>query len=151
MVIGSFMLLSLLTLSVNRAIINNMEETYQSESIIAATTLAQSLMQEVSLKAFDEKTISGPVDSTGGLTSVVALGRDGEIYPFFDDIDDYKNYTRSDTIANGWFRSAVDIQYVDPTTLNSSGVATFYKKISVTVIDPLKMNRPITLTNVISY
>ena len=57
MVIGSFMLFSLLTVTINGAIVDKIDATYQSEAIIAATTLGQAMMQEISLKAFDDAVV----------------------------------------------------------------------------------------------
>lgn len=49
------MLVSLLTVSVNNSIINKTMETYQSESVLAMTTLGQATIQEISLREFDER------------------------------------------------------------------------------------------------
>lgn len=149
--IGSFVLLSFLTISVNNTITNRMDETYQAESVIASTTMSQALLQEISLKAFDEQTVSGTVDSVSGMTAVSSLGRDGEIFPNYDDIDDYKNYTRLDTVSNGIFQSTVNVWYCNSSTLDSSSVKTYYKKIAVSVIDSKKMVVPVTLSTIISY
>ena len=94
-ILGSMTLLLMLSVTVNNAIINKVQDAYQSESVLAATTMAQALIQEVSLEAFDENTISAPVDSTPQLTPRIALGKDAaEAYPYFDDLDDYKYYTQ---------------------------------------------------------
>src|SRR5713101_8013520 len=121
MVIGSFMLFSLLTVTINGAIIDKIDATYQSESIIAATTLGQGLIQEISLKAFDQAVVAGTVDSVSELTPVNKLGKDrGETYATFNDIDDYNTFTRNDTITNGIFTSSVRVQYVTPAAPNDS-------------------------------
>ena len=113
LVIGSFMLFSILTLTINSAIIDKIDATYQSESIIAATTLGQALLQEINLQAFDQTTTAGTVDTVSLLTAVNKLGKDGfETYATFNDIDDYNNFSRKDTITNGIFTSSVRVQYV---------------------------------------
>src|SRR6266404_5845818 len=138
MVIGSFMILSLLTASVNNAIINKTVDTYQSEAFIAATALGEGLIKEISLRDFDEKTVGVAIDSVQQLTYAISLGKDGgeTTSATFDDIDDYKGYSRYDSLANGIFKSTVDVTYLNPVTLDSSAVPTFYKRITVTVYDP---------------
>ena len=153
LVIGSFMLFSILTLTINSAIIDKIDATYQSESIIAATTLGQALLQEINLQAFDQTTTAGTVDTVSLLTAVNKLGKDGfETYATFNDIDDYNNFSRKDTITNGIFTSSVRVQYVSAAAPgDTSSVRTWYKKVSVSVTDSKKMTLPITLTNIISY
>ena len=154
MVVGAFMLLSLLTISVNKSIIDRTNATYESESVIASSTLAQALLQEVTLRAFDQNTRFAAVASPTGLTSVASLGKEGEVYPLFNDLDDYKGFTRYDTARIGIFRSSVDVQYANPSSPNdSSTTQTFYKKITVSVItkDSTKMSYPVTLSTVVTY
>jgi hypothetical protein len=153
LVLGSMILLSLLTISVNNLIINHTIETYESESIIAKTSLAQAMLQEISLKEFDDKTIGATVDTASSLTPVAQLGKEaGETYSTFDDMDDYKDFTRLDTLVNGVFRSTVDVYYVTQSNLTTASVSpTFYKMISVTVNDLNNSSTPMTLSNIISY
>lgn len=154
LVLGSMILLSLLTISVNNLIINHTIETYESESIIAKTSLAQAMCQEISLKEFDEKTIGTTIDSTTYLTTKAQLGKDaGETFvSTFDDIDDFKNYVRTDTLFNGIFTSTVAVYYVTPANLTTaSAVQTFFKRIDVTVNDINNTGTPMTLSNIISY
>ena len=151
-VTGSFMLLCILTATVNKAIVNKTGDTYQAEAFIAATTLAEGLSQEISQKAFDEKTVTAAADSAGSFTAVGSLGKEaGEVYATFDDIDDYRGYTRVDSLANGAFTSSVAVQYLNPATLDTSAVRTYYKKVTITVTDQREMLVPVTLTSIISY
>ena len=158
-VIGGFVLLSMLSLHVNNTILAKADEAYASQNVIVATTLAQGLIQEISLKDFDEKTTGGfTADSVGALTLPANLGKDGvETFATYDDIDDYKSYTRFDTVRNGVFKSRVDVYYVNGSTLNYSAVQTYYKKVSVSTTDTAssgalkKMTVPITLINIYSY
>ena len=87
------------------------------------------------------------------LTPVAKLGKDAsEVYPNFDDIDDFKGYSRRDTISNGILFSKVNVVYINPNSPDdSSKLPTYYKKISVSVIDSSTMVAPITLTNIITY
>jgi hypothetical protein len=153
LVLGAFTLLIFLTMTVNQAIGNRIGSTYQAEAIIAATTLAQSMVNEASQKAFDDSARSQIVNQVSQLTPVASLGKEaGETYATFNDIDDFNNYTRTDTIPNGIFTTSVRVVYVSPPALNvASGVRTFYKKIRVTVTATELKNIPITLTRIVAY
>ena len=153
LVLGAFTLLIFMTMSVNTAISNRVDDSYQAQAILAATTLAQSMLNQVTQKAFDDSVVVHPVDSVTHLTPVASLGRDlGEIYPNFDDIDDFNNYSKKDTIINGIFTTNVAVAYVTPANLGaSSGVRTFYKRITVTMTSRELKNIPISLTRICSY
>ena len=153
LVLGAFTLLIFMTMSVNVAISNRVDDTYQAQSIIAATTLAQSMMNQVNQKAFDDSVVIRPIDTVSHLTPVLSLGKDaGEVYPNFDDIDDFNNYTRADTITNGIFTTKVAVAYVNPANLGVASLArTFYKKITVTVTSRELRTIPISLTRICSY
>jgi len=155
MVVGAFMLLSLLTVSVNQSVINTANATYETASIIAASTMAQALLQEVTLRDFDQNTRNGAIVATpSGLTAVANLGKDGETYPYFNDLDDYKGFLRYDTIKTGIFKSTVNVVYSGNGSLtDSSTVPTFYKKVSVSVVnkDSTKMKTALTLSTMITF
>ena len=153
LVLGAFTLLIFMTMTVNQAIGNRIGSTYQAEAIIAATTLGQSMINEISQKAFDDSVLTRTVDQVSQLTEVASLGKDGgETYATFDDVDDFKNYTRTDSIPNGYFTTSVDVVYVSPSALSgTSNVPTFYKKITVTVTANELKYIPITLTRIVAY
>ena len=118
-VIGAFTLLSLLTVGVNKSVADRTQETYNSESIIAATTEAQALLEQVILESFDQATIppgnGQSVNSPSQLTPASSLGPDGEAsVSKYNDIDDYKGYTRLDTVKTAIFKDSVDVYYVSP-------------------------------------
>ncbi len=151
---AAFILLTRLLVTVNNTMINKQELIGQAEATIYATTLAQAMMQEVSLKSFDQKTVSGAVKLADSLTTVGKLGKDlGEVFPNFNDLDDYKLYKRTTQNPRlGRFQTLVNVWYATSIG-DSSKVPTFYKKISVTVSDSTKfaLKIPIQITNIISY
>ena len=153
LVLGAFALLIFMTMNVNVAISNRVDDTYQSQAILAATTLAQSMMNQMFQKAFDESVTVKPVDSLSHMTSAAKLGKDaGEVYPNFDDIDDFNAYTRKDTIINGIFTTNVSVVYVSSANLGATSASrTFYKKATVTITSRELKNIPISLTRVCSY
>jgi hypothetical protein len=151
---AAFVLLSRLLVSVNGNIIAKNELIRQSEAAICATTLAQAMLQEVSLKAFDEVTITKNAPLPDSLTLRTSLGKEpGENFPYFDDLDDYKNYKRYTKVQRlDSLQTLVNVLYCSATG-DSSGKATFYKKITVTVTDITNrsMKIPVQLSNIISY
>ncbi|RKY62128.1 MAG: hypothetical protein DRP95_01980, partial [Candidatus Latescibacterota bacterium] len=56
LLLGAFVILSTITLSVNRMILSQTEEIIESEAQISAIGLAQQLMEEVTSRDFDENT-----------------------------------------------------------------------------------------------
>ncbi len=151
--IAGILLLSNLILNVNKANTERMIATYTSESVINASGLAQSIIDEIQTKAFDENTITTAVSKTELLTPVSDLGPEpGEAKNTdFDDIDDYNNYTTKIILDRmGDFDLKVKISYVNtsnPNILSSS--STFSKHVEVLVtnyslIDTLKFNHIIS-------
>jgi hypothetical protein len=106
-----------------------------SQAIISATGYAQSLVEEISLRKFDENTVSADIDTTASLTNSSTLGPDAGEYSVsqYDDIDDFKNYTRVDSSNGmGTFTSKVNVFYVSQSNLtDSTTTKSFLKKISV--------------------
>ncbi len=151
--IAGVFLLSNLILNVHKANTERMIATYTSESVIDASGLAQSVIDEIQTKAFDENTITKAISKTELLTSVKNLGPEtGEVKNTdFDDIDDYNNYTTKITLDRmGDFDVKVNIAYVN--TLNpqvKSSSSTFSKHVEVLVtnyslMDTLKFNHIIS-------
>ncbi|HXG06292.1 MAG TPA: hypothetical protein VNI77_03085 [Nitrososphaera sp.] len=149
LVIGAFAMLSLLTLSINATIVNSLSLTAESEMTLNAHAFAQSMIDEILTKHFDEKTrryrAYGPAD----LTPLNSLGPDpnektwGEYDSTFqsrskfDDVDDYHGYKRFVKNALGWrFEVKDSVHYVkeDKDSLNVvSSTPTFIKRITVYV------------------
>jgi hypothetical protein len=154
MVIVGILLLTVFILTVYRASTARITISVLNEATITATGLAQSLIDEIQIKSFDEKTISQTITSEDSLTAVGLLGPEtGEILVTqFDDVDDYKNYTRSDSLSRlGTFNSRVDVYYVQKLTPETrSSVRTFTKRIDVFVTN-FSLTDTIKLYHVVSY
>jgi hypothetical protein len=165
--IGVIVLLTLFTLSANKIILQNKISSSESEYIITAIGLAQSVINEAKTKSFDEKVASGSVTSASQLTPSASLGKEtGESpvqpdvsssstfqsYSKFDDIDDYNGYTRSvSTPRAGGYTVNVAVSYVsetDPETSSSS--QTYCKKMTVTVTSPF-ITIPVKLFYAFTY
>ncbi len=136
LIAGAMALLSQLSLTVNSSIYATSDVSYENEAVLAATSIAQSILREAAAKNFDEKSIGKKVTSTDSLTAVCSLGPEtGEVYPAFDDVDDYKGYvgTRA-TDRLGSFNVSVDVRYTNKGTFGAvSSTRTFMKLITVTV------------------
>ena len=150
LLIGAFVLLSTLTLGVNTTIINTTTLGLEMEANLNALSYAQSMLDEIHTRSFDEKVTAGKrVFNYSDMTSVGSFGADaGESIigvdssrtntflsqTRFDDVDDYHLYTR--WVWNtrlGWFVITDTIRYVDEDNLTVQSAQTWHKKIIVNV------------------
>ena len=135
--IAGVFLLSNLILNVHKANTNRMIANYTSESVIDASGLAQSIIDMIQPKAFDENTIETAVWHLDSLTSANYLGTESGEYQHteFDDIDDYNNYNTTVTLDRmGDFDISVKVFYVN--TLDpqiKSSTPTYSKKIELSI------------------
>lgn len=164
LMIAAMTLLSLITLSVNNTILSSSDSLLESEATVNALSVAQSMLDEIGTMEFDEKTIIKRVFYADSLTAPSSLGREsGEVYPNFDDIDDY-NYFRGTSAKQvvtprmGTFFVVDSIYYIpEPDTSDYSfdypspyNARTFYKKIIVEVTHP-SMPNPLRLQDLWVY
>lgn len=145
--IGAIMLLTFLILRFNSIQITSSEAAYNAKFGIVANSLANSLIEEAKDKVFDEVVL----DTTISITSAsnfspqanTNMGKEiGEVYPNFDDFDDYNGLFVLDTLslkdpitgkATAFeIRSTVD--YVNDLTPNVKSVnRTYHKRLTVAV------------------
>lgn len=157
LVIASFSLLSVLTLSINTTIINNTSLGLEQEADLDAVSIAQSMMDEIMDKAFDQAVVGGTRAWTPTIFSAtnnfgpesgepsVYTSTTNVVYDTnnagnfaskrnFNDVDDYNNYHRKAWDARmGWFTLVDSVQYVDDKTLGPTSSRTYAKLITVTV------------------
>jgi hypothetical protein len=145
--IAAVFLLSNLILNVHKANTGRLLANYTSESVIDASGLAQSIIDQIQTKAYDEKTTIAAVWNSDSLTSAKNLGPElGEYkHTEFDDIDDYNNFSTTVTLDRmGDFDINVKVFYVN--TINpdtKSSIPTYSKKIELlltnySLLDTLK-------------
>jgi hypothetical protein len=152
LVIGGLFLLSLLALNFYRASDVQYNMKYENEAVITATSLAQSMFEEMNSKAFDEKCIGKTVNSSDSLT--LNLGKDtGESdRSTFDDIDDYNGYFLSDSsMGLGKFNISVIVKYAissNPDSLSAN--PTFTKRAAIFVSNDYLKN-PLQFYYAFSY
>ncbi len=147
------LLFTILVLTVYRTTTSRFAIAIANESILTGTAIAQSKIDEIIQKSFDEKVLSSSITTPDSLTPVNLLGPDiGENdITNFDDIDDYNGFKRVDSLQRlGNFKVQVQVYYVNPYSPDQKSLSrTFAKKIEVTVnnnfiTDPIKMYRVVT-------
>jgi hypothetical protein len=164
--IGALVLLGGFMVSANGILSQNSVNTEQTEYVLTALSLAQSIVEEAKAKAFDERTKSAFVSVADSLS--VVLGRDaGEAIAspdtltssgvcssasIFDDVDDYNGYVRLVNTERGTgYRLVVGVKYVSETNPDSdSYVPTFCKKLTVSVTSPF-FETPISINCAYTY
>lgn len=161
--IGAMLLLSVLVLRMNNTLFYSGNVVSTSKLGIIAISLAQSRLEEIKSKAFDENTVSSALSATSGLTTAAKLGPEsGEVYPVYDDIDDFNGFTRVDTVQINpnlaksgsnveYFNESCSVVYVASNTPEvTSASQTWNKKITVFVTHKL-MSDTIKVSTIFSY
>ena len=146
-------LFSSVMLRVNTNSLENTDTVYNSKFAILGTSLANSIIEEASDKAFDENTVDNSITDSTYLTPPSSLGReDGEVYPHFNDVDDFNGYTRTDsTMPSAVFHLICKVEYVS--TLNPDVVSsscTWSKRITVSVYSS-SMSDTLKLSSLYTY
>ena len=137
--VGAIMLLTMVILRVNNNFLGTDVTLMRAKFGILATSLGTSIIEEANSKSFDEASVDNGVNSTTLLTQAVSLGPEsGEVYPEFDDFDDFNGLTfntRDDsTFMSAVFDVEVTVRYVSEGNLDGySGSRTWHKKIDVAI------------------
>lgn len=132
-------LLAILMLNVYNSTGTRNSSMIYNEAIISGTGIAQSMLNEIGMKAFDQKTLTKSAALPDSLTPALSLGPEsGETTSVqFNDIDDYNNYTKADTLPKmGIFNTKVQVFYITKLSPDvKSSVRSFTKQINVFVIN----------------
>ena len=179
LVLAALLLLGMVTLAVNKMLVNKTTTMLEAEASLNAISLAQSMIDEIMTKSYDLATApgsSGPKDSgpkvydSTAFTAPASLGpSNAEVSAVprpeppdtavayksvagYNDVDDYNNYTRKAyTTLMGTFTLTDTVYYVSEFDPNSkSDKQTFHKKVVVTVRHP-NMPRPLQLSDIAVY
>ena len=152
LVIGSIILLSILALSINKDITGQYADNYENEAIATASSIGQSMLETIQLKAYDENTITSYAYISSQLSTTLGADSGESSDILFDDIDDYDNYqdtiqmTRLDS-----FRVSVDVYYINQSNPDTAvTLPTFSKRIDVE-INNAYLENPIRLYSIVSY
>jgi hypothetical protein len=136
----AMILLSFLILRVNSLFLQTNTTLYTTKFDVLAFSLGESMIQEIKAQSFDEATVTAVVTSPTSLSS--PLGKEtGEVYPDFDDIDDFNNFTKTiNTLPSAVFYLKCKVDYVQsstPDVVTSS--KTWNKRITIYVTSPSMM------------
>jgi len=155
LLIGAFILLSITILRVNNLIVATNQGFVSNDSEIVGLGLAQSLMEEIIVLAFDEKTTGNQrVRTPFELTPASDFGPHSS-EPVKDDIDDYDHYSViQNTPRIDGFHLYVNASYAnlfDPKT--DIVQRSFLKRVKIIVTNPKFMSNPdsLTISTVVAY
>ena len=136
--IGAMMILALVALRFNSALVTSQSADLSNKVYLTAFSLADNIIEEAKVKNFDETTIHFPTTNPSTLSPVLGIDTTTEVYPNFNDVDDFNNF--KDTITAPYFETYfIDcyVHYVSASNQDQiSATQTFYKKLIVTVRSP---------------
>lgn len=148
------LLFTIFILTVYRSTASRFAIVISNEALLTGSALAQSMVDQIIQKSFDEKTIDKVVFHPDSLTPASMLGPEFNETDVskFDDIDDYNNYIQNDSLPRlGRFKSFVKVNYVDQTNPDqTSTIRTFFKKISVFVTNDF-VKDTVKIYRIVSY
>jgi hypothetical protein len=146
---GALVIFSLVSLNFNEIVMQNLTNEIDNKVSLTAFSLADDLLEEIKLRAFDEKTLVFRAINTSELTSSSSLGPDsGEISSnMFDDIDDYKGFSKIVSLPHAEnYTITSNVYYVRADNQNQVSLSqTYYKRVDVRVQSPY-MKNDITLS-----
>lgn len=145
---GAMLILALSSLNFNETVLSNSTIEIENKVVLTAFSLADDLIEEIKVRAFDAATVDFPTTNTASLTPAGSLGPGWwETYPNFNDIDDFNNYTKTVSAPHAEnYNITCKVRYVDGNNPDQVvSTQTFYKKVTVTVSSPYMIN-PISLS-----
>ena len=151
--LGAMMLLGVVILRVNAGFLNTNNVLLDSKFGVLAVSIATSVIEEATGKAFDANTDSNSVDNLIDLTSPGSLGKASwEVYPNFNDFDDYNGLNIVDsTKSSAMFNIQCVVVYVNAANPEvTAGIRTWHKKITVTVSSK-SMTDTLRMSSINSY
>lgn len=156
LILGALVMFSFLSLNAHRTVLTASQMRLDSEYVITAAEVAETVLNEVKNKAFDEKTVSGTIADEYELSQVLGP-ESGETLTTYDDVDDYK----TDGITNiprtvmtprvGAYTVTISVVYVYPNApAYTSSYPTRMKRIRI-LVSSSKLAVPLRLDYFASY
>jgi hypothetical protein len=98
-IIIALMALMSLTMSMYKLQVHNLENVIENQLRVNAISLSEAIIEEVWTKYFDKIVVPGAtnneISAPTSFTSTAQLGAEaGEVYPNFNDIDDFNNWSQ---------------------------------------------------------
>lgn len=161
--VGAMLLLSITILGINGKFLNTSTVLYNTKFGVLAISLGTSIIEEANGKAFDLAGSSDAITDINLLTAPQYLGpAGGEVYPDFNDFDDYNWLHKVDSIkinSKTFAAFTIDcrVNYVSATNPSViSSVRTWHKRIDVFVTSESMKNQnneqdTVKLSSVYSY
>jgi len=137
---GALVIFSMISLNFNEVVMQNLTNEIDNKVFLTAFSLADDLIEEIKQRPFDEKTIVFSAINREQLTASNSLGTDsGEVFVNqFDDIDDYKGYTKNISLPHAEnYTVSANVYYVQENNQDQiSTLQTFYKRVDIKVESP---------------
>lgn len=155
--IGAISLVVLTILNFNRTSLTTQDSLIYNKHFILATSIAQSMLDEISSKAYDEEIVKGTTISSESNFSTSLKAEVYENYPNYDDIDDYNNFEKQDTIPGlGIFDVLVKVSYLND-NFTVTALKSYNKLVTIRVTSPVFVNYyteqkdTVSISTVMSY
>ncbi|NQT97976.1 MAG: hypothetical protein HQ562_09575 [Candidatus Marinimicrobia bacterium] len=136
--VGAIAILGRYSLTVNSVLLSSELNVLQSGYELNAILICDNLFNQAWLLAYDQNTVLSQAKSIpASFTSANSLGSEtGEVYSDFNDIDDYNNYTATNTTVDGMtYTVSVGVGYVEINDKDTIvPIQTTLKKMTVTVV-----------------
>lgn len=151
--IGAIALLSMVILRVNSNFLNTNEVLLDNKFGVLAVSLATSMIEEAKGKAFDLATAENTVDDIDELTPSYGLGPAyGEVYPNFNDFDDYNGLVKIDsTLPSAVFKIECEVCYVKTLTPKLKESNRSWNKKIIVRVSSESMADTIVMESIYSY
>ncbi|MCP5061427.1 MAG: hypothetical protein GY936_03065 [Ignavibacteriae bacterium] len=138
--IAAFALVTMTILNFNRGSINTQDVLIYNKAFIVATTIAKSTLDEISKMEFDEEIVEGNSIVTANDFSAVLGAESSEVYPNFDDVDDYNNFTKIESVPSiGSFNVSVEVTYMTDDLVTTTA-KTYNKNVTVKITSKIMAN-----------
>ena len=137
--IGALMIFSIISLRFDSAVLQNVEVEVENKVYLTAFSLADDLLEEIKQRAFDQQTVVFKSITTDALTSPGSLGKEsGEVWPNFNDIDDYNNYSKPVSLPHAEnYTVTSKIYYVQAANQDQLSTSqTYFKRVEIFVDSP---------------
>ncbi len=141
--LGALMIFGIISLRFDSAVLQNTEVEVENKVYLTAFSLADDLLEEIKQRAFDEQTVVFKSITTAALTPAQSLGKEsGEVWPNFNDIDDYNNYSKPVSLPHAENYTVIcKIHYASESDQNVISTSqTYYKRVEITVNSPYLSN-----------
>lgn len=141
--LGALMIFGMISLRFDSAVLQNTELEVENKVYLTAFSLADDLLEEIKQKAFDEQTVVFKSISPAALTGSQSLGKEGEVWPAYDDIDDYNGFTKPVSLPHAEkYTVSSSVFYVSADDQDeTSSTQTYYKRVEILVDSPYLPHR----------